>query len=47
MATQFACVVLLVQKHVVNVTSCVGPSMLPTFNLTGDVVSLSPLLPFS
>ncbi|CAM9526924.1 unnamed protein product, partial [Phaeothamnion confervicola] len=43
----FACVVHCINEYAVEVDMCVGPSMLPTFNQTGDVVVLdraSPLL---
>ncbi|SAM04779.1 hypothetical protein [Absidia glauca] len=35
---QFACFAHLFNQHVAEFTFCVGPSMLPTFNLTGDVM---------
>ncbi|KAL1915472.1 uncharacterized protein VTP21DRAFT_6596 [Calcarisporiella thermophila] len=37
---QFACFIHLFNEHVIELTNCVGPSMLPTFNMVGDVVAL-------
>lgn len=36
--TQFFCCVHLLKAHVVDLHQVVGPSMLPTFSVTGDVV---------
>jgi signal peptidase I len=38
--TKFGCFLHCVHEYVVEVTMCVGPSMLPTFNTAGDVVIL-------
>ncbi|KAI8096789.1 mitochondrial inner membrane peptidase complex catalytic subunit [Halteromyces radiatus] len=37
-ALQFGCFVHLFNQHVAELTFCVGPSMLPTFNMTGDIM---------
>eukprot|EP00940_MAST-03C_sp_MAST-3C-sp2_P002049 g2049.t1 len=35
---QFGCIVYVIENYVVELTSCVGPSMLPTLNRVGDLV---------
>ncbi|KAI8333723.1 mitochondrial inner membrane peptidase complex catalytic subunit [Chlamydoabsidia padenii] len=35
---QFACFIHLFNQHVAELTFCVGPSMLPTCNMTGDIM---------
>ena len=35
---RFVSVLYVVNTYVVDVTMCVGPSMLPTFNVSGDIV---------
>ena len=35
---RIAVVITAVKTHVVDLTLCVGPSMMPTFNPSGDVV---------
>mmetsp|Transcript_24092 Transcript_24092/g.37817 ORF Transcript_24092/g.37817 Transcript_24092/m.37817 type:complete len:184 (+) Transcript_24092:33-584(+) len=35
---QFTCLLHCFHEHVLDVTICIGPSMLPTFNTEGDVV---------
>eukprot|EP00960_Hanusia_phi_P009855 287304-Hanusia_phi.AAC.1 len=35
---QFGCLLHCFHEHILDVTICIGPSMLPTFNLEGDVV---------
>ena len=37
---QFACLTAFAQNYVLSVMQCVGPSMLPTLGLSGDVVDL-------
>jgi len=37
-AFQFCCILHCFHEHVLDVTICIGPSMLPTFNVEGDVV---------
>ncbi|KAK4537233.1 hypothetical protein CDCA_CDCA11G3258 [Cyanidium caldarium] len=39
------CAVFLFQRHVAELTVCVGPSMLPTLGVTGDVVVLEHVSP--
>ena len=41
---QFAAIVYCVQTYVLDVTMCVGPSMLPTLNSAGDIILLSRFL---
>eukprot|EP00244_Chara_vulgaris_P007303 TRINITY_DN2739_c0_g2_i1.p1 TRINITY_DN2739_c0_g2~~TRINITY_DN2739_c0_g2_i1.p1 ORF type:complete len:165 (-),score=0.96 TRINITY_DN2739_c0_g2_i1:236-730(-) len=38
--TKFACFVNVFNSYVMEVTVCMGPSMMPTFNPSGDVVLL-------
>jgi mitochondrial inner membrane protease subunit 1 len=35
---QFSCLLHCFHEHILDVTICMGPSMLPTFNTDGDVV---------
>ncbi|RUP52395.1 peptidase S24/S26A/S26B/S26C [Jimgerdemannia flammicorona] len=42
---QFGCFVHLFNKYVGEITFCLGPSMLPTFNMVGDLVVLEHLSP--
>lgn len=35
---QFGCTVYVIENYIVELTSCVGPSMLPTLNKVGDLV---------
>ncbi|CAB4379105.1 mitochondrial inner membrane protease subunit 1 [Rhizophagus irregularis] len=44
-AIKFACFVHLIGEHVTEVTMCIGPSMLPTFNMIGDIVVLEHFSP--
>ena len=37
---QFGCMVNVMHNYAVEVTMCLGPSMLPTFNKKGDIVLL-------
>lgn len=37
-ALQFCCILHCFHEHILDVTICIGPSMLPTFNVEGDVV---------
>ena len=39
---QFACLTAFAQNYVLSVMQCVGPSMLPTLGLSGDVVLMWP-----
>ena len=41
---QFAAIVYCVQTYVLDVTMCVGPSMLPTLNSAGDIILMSRFL---
>ena len=38
---QFSAIIYCVQTYLIDVTMCVGPSMLPTLNSAGDIVLLS------
>ena len=42
---QFGCLLHLIHEYGVDVTTCVGPSMQPTFNDVGDVVIMERLTP--
>ncbi|KAI9106104.1 peptidase S24/S26A/S26B/S26C [Phlyctochytrium arcticum] len=35
---QGGCIMLLFQNYVAEITLCIGPSMLPTFNFAGDLL---------
>ncbi|KAI8799672.1 mitochondrial inner membrane peptidase complex catalytic subunit [Cladochytrium replicatum] len=37
-SAQGACLAILFQQHCAEISMCVGPSMLPTFNIIGDLV---------
>lgn len=41
--TQFICFLNVFSNHVVEVHQCLGPSMLPTFNVSGDILLLEHL----
>ncbi|CAI5523171.1 unnamed protein product [Closterium sp. Naga37s-1] len=43
--TQFACCYHVFTNYVMDVTMCMGPSMLPTLNAAGDVVLLEHITP--
>ncbi|KAG2177280.1 hypothetical protein INT43_007937 [Umbelopsis isabellina] len=40
---QFACLIHLFHQNVGELTYCMGPSMLPTFNMDGDIVAIEHL----
>ena len=42
---QFGCTLHVLHAHVFEITMCIGPSMLPTFNASGDIVLLDRLSP--
>ena len=42
---QFGCLLHCIHEYGVDVTMCVGPSMLPTFSLIGDVVIMERITP--
>lgn len=42
---QFGCALHVLHSHVFEVTMCIGPSMLPTFNQSGDIVFLDRVSP--
>ncbi|ORY97253.1 peptidase S24/S26A/S26B/S26C [Syncephalastrum racemosum] len=39
-AVQFACFAHVFNQYVAELTFCMGPSMLPNFNMTGDIVAV-------
>jgi inner membrane protease subunit 1 len=41
--TQFICFLNVFSNHVAEVHQCLGPSMLPTFNVSGDILLLEHL----
>jgi signal peptidase I len=43
LVVQFGCFLHLINEYLFEVTMCVGPSMLPTFNDAGDIVVLDRL----
>jgi len=42
---KFGCFLHVMHEYVLEVTMCVGPSMLPTFNASGDIVLLERFSP--
>jgi len=44
--TQVACAVHVFQTYIAELTMCIGPSMLPTFNVSGDVVVMEHITPY-
>ncbi|RIA91989.1 peptidase S24/S26A/S26B/S26C [Glomus cerebriforme] len=44
-AIKISCFIHFIGEHVTEVTMCIGPSMLPTFNMFGDIVALEHFSP--
>ncbi|KAI9495657.1 peptidase S24/S26A/S26B/S26C [Zychaea mexicana] len=44
-AVQFMCFAHVFNQYIAEATFCMGPSMLPNFNMTGDIVAVEHITP--